>query len=107
MQAPPKVEEGFFVSQDGNLVVGFEVTLFEEELSPDGLISTLAAFSTAVQQLPIDTMIQKLDSCPLRKGSFGQFIYARVDFNPKKSRKNATRAYDSPETLQKTVYHVG
>jgi hypothetical protein len=92
MQAPPKVEEGFFVNQDGNLVVGFEVTLFEEELSPDGLISTLAASSTAVQQLPIDTMIQKLDSCPLRKRSCGQFIYARVDFNPQKSRKNATSA---------------
>jgi conjugal transfer ATP-binding protein TraC len=56
------IEDGFVINKDGSLSVGFEATLFEEELvNEDGLISIIEEFSAACRRLPVGTVIQKLD----------------------------------------------
>lgn len=56
------LEQGLIINKDGSISVGFEATLFEEEmLSADQFKSILATFGAAVQQLPIGTAVQKLD----------------------------------------------
>ena len=55
-------EQGCVINKDGSLSVGFEVTLFEEEaLNPEQFRSIVTEFSTAAQQLPLGTVIKKLD----------------------------------------------
>ena len=48
-------EQGFIINKDGSLSVG------EEALNPEQFRSIVTEFSTASQQLPLGTVIKKLD----------------------------------------------